>query len=460
MANDVLIVDDEADIRDLVGDILEDEGYEVRRAANADEALEQVGLRRPSLVLLDIWLEGSRLDGIEILQEIMKDHSEIPVIMMSGHGTIETAVTAIKYGAYDFIQKPFDTDRLLLLVGRAIEQANLKRENAELKLKSGQETSLVGTSSIVNALRQNIKKIAPTNSRVLIQGPAGCGKEVAARMLHSQSRRASGPFVTVSAATMDPDRLERELFGVEEDGKVHVGTLERAHGGTLFLDEVADMPTETQAKILRVLVEQAFVRVGGGTRVKVDVRIVSATSRDLRLAIEQGQFREDLYHRLSVVPLEVPSLRDRLEDIPELATHFVRRAVDSSGLPPRAISEDTIAAMQAYQWPGNVRQLRNLIERLMIMCDDSTDGKIEHNMLPEEFREAAAGTLRSDRAEQIMGLPLREAREVFEREYLMAQINRFGGNVSRTASFVGMERSALHRKLKLLGIASNTERPA
>lgn len=460
MAQDILIVDDEADIRDLVGDILEDEGFEVRRAGSSDAALAEIAKRRPTLVLQDIWLEGSALDGLGILAELQKDHADVPMVMMSGHGTIETAVSAIKMGAYDFIEKPFETDRMLLVISRAIEAARLKQENRELRLKAGQDTALIGKSSVMGTLRQTINKVAPTNSRVMIHGPAGCGKEIAARMLHAMSRRSAGPFVTISAATLDPERLERELFGFEQDGQIFVGTLERAHGGTLLIDEVADMPSETQGKILRVLLDQAFTRVGGATRVQVDVRVVSASSRDLRWAIEQGTFREDLFHRLSVVPISIPALKERMEDIPELASHFIHRAVEASGLPPREITEDTIAAMQAYDWPGNVRQLRNLIERLMIMCDDSAGGCIEHTMLPEEFRDAGAGTLRPDRAEQIMGLPLREAREVFEREYLLAQINRFGGNVSRTASFVGMERSALHRKLKLLGIASTSEKTA
>ena len=455
MTADVLIIDDEADIRELVADILIDEGYEARGAAHADQAFQQIALRRPSLVLLDIWLEGSRLDGLEILSQLVRDHPDVPVIMMSGHGTIETAVQAIKDGAYDFIQKPFETDRLLVAVARAIEAARLKQENAELRLRAGPSANLVGASTAIQQVRTAVDRVAPTNSRVLIQGPPGAGKEVVARLLHAQSRRANGPFLVLNAASMAPDRIEDELFGVERDGDISIGVLERAHGGTLFVDEIAEMPSETQAKVLRVLVDQAFHRVGGDTRVKVDVRIVSATVVDLRQVIADGRFREDLYHRLAVVPIDVPGLRERLEDVPLLIEFFLDELSNAAGLPSRTLSADAVAALQSYDWPGNVRQLKNLIERLLIVGPAQGDSPIEAQHLPQEFRDAASGTLRADRASEIMTLPLREAREVFEREYLSAQIARFGGNVSRTASFVGMERSALHRKLKLLGIGSS-----
>lgn len=459
MAHDILIVDDERDIRELVAGILQDEGYRPRQAANSDQAIDEIQNRVPSLVILDIWLEGSRLDGLELLNKIMAEYPEMPVLIMSGHGTIETAVSAIKLGAYDFVEKPFQSDRLLVIVDRAIESARLRREVAELRVRAGQENLLIGDSGAIASVRQTIEKVAPTGSRILISGPAGSGKEVVARLLHAKSRRANGPFVVLNAANLAPERMEQELFGVEEgasgQGSLRqIGTFERAHGGTLFLDEVADMPPETQAKILRVLVEQAFTRVGGNKRVQVDVRVVSGSSQDLRELIREGHFREDLYHRLNVVPIEVPPLTNRLEDIPILARHFIKRTAEASGLQPKELSEDAVAAMQTYTWPGNVRELRNLIERLLILSQGDK-AAIASDMLPGEFRESVPAALRQEKSEHILALPLRDAREVFEREYLTSQIARFGGNVSRTASFVGMERSALHRKLKLLGVSSN-----
>ena len=455
MARDILIVDDEADIRDLMSGILSDEGFEARTAASSDDALAAIERRVPSLLILDIWLQGSRLDGLELLDLVKRHHPSLPVIMISGHGNIETAVAAIKRGAYDFIEKPFKADRLLVLVERAIEAARLRRENMDLRVRAGADEDLVGASSAINTVRQAVERVAPTGSRVMIMGPPGSGKEVVARLLHRRSRRAGGPFVVVNSATMAPERMEMELFGVEEggaDGASRPGLFEQAHGGTLFLDEVADMPPETQAKILRVLVDQTFERVGGRTRVQVDVRVVSASSRDLRAEIDSGRFREDLFHRLSVVPVRVPSLAERREDVPLLVEHFMRRLAQAHGLPPREIGPDAMAALQAHDWPGNVRQLRNICERLLILATDDAQGAIRADMLPAEVSAAAPPTLRSDGGEVIMALPLREAREIFERDYLLAQINRFGGNISRTASFIGMERSALHRKLKSLGL--------
>ncbi len=459
MGRDVLVVDDEADIRELVAGILQDEGYEARTAGNADEAFTAIEARLPSLVILDIWLQGSRLDGLEILDAIKRAHPDMPVVMISGHGTIETAVGAIKRGAYDFIEKPFKADRLLLLVQRAIEAAELRRENRDLKVRSNLEDEMIGRSSAMNTVRGLIEKAAPMGSRVMIMGPPGSGKEVVARQLHRLSKRADGPFTVVNAATMAPERMEAELFGVEAsasaDGMPRIGLFEQAHGGTLFLDEVADMPPETQAKILRVLVDQTFERVGGRNRVQVDVRVVSASARDLHSEIAAGRFREDLFHRLSVVPIRVPRLADRREDIPELASHFIQRISQANGIPPRAISNEAMAVMQAYDWPGNVRQLRNVCERLLILANDDAEEAIGADMLPAEVGGAGPATLRAGEGEVIMALPLREAREAFERDYLLAQVARFGNNISRTATFIGMERSALHRKLKSLGIAVN-----
>ena len=457
MAHDILIVDDEADIRVLTSGILQDEGYQTREAAGSEDALSAVEARRPNLVLLDIWLQGSELDGLGILKVLKKAHPTIPVLMMSGHGTIETAVSAIKDGAYDFIEKPFKADRLLLLVERAIEAERLRRENEELRLRAGTANELIGRSQVIREVKQAISRVAPANSRVMITGPAGSGKEVVARMLHAQSRRSNGPFVVVNCATMLPDRFEIELFGTEAseaDGErpQKVGTFETAHNGTLFLDEIADMPLETQGKIVRVLQEQVFERVGGTTRVEVDVRVVASSTRGLAEEINAGRFREDLFYRLNVVPIEVPSLKQRPEDIPDLAEHFMEHAAVLSGQPPRTLSADAMAVLQSYSWPGNVRELRNVIERMLIMAPDDASQPIGANHLPPEINAntPVAGNL--DDNVEIMGLSLRDAREIFEREYLVAQVTRFGGNISKTAEFIGMERSALHRKLKSLGV--------
>jgi two-component system nitrogen regulation response regulator NtrX len=458
MAHDILIVDDEADIRMLIAGVLKDEGFATREAADTAQTLAAIQARQPTLVILDIWLQGGGLEGIEILKQLRAEMPSVPVVMISGHGTIETAVEAIKIGAYDFLEKPFKSDRLLLVVERAIEAAQLRRENEELRLRAGGDLDLVGISSAANQLRQQIDRVAPTGSRVLISGPPGSGKEVVGRLLHARSRRSKGPFVPVNCATMRPERLEIELFGTETriDGTPRkVGTFERAHGGTLFLDEVADMPLETQGKIVRVLQEQTFERVGGSSRVEVDVRVVASSNRELGGEISAGRFREDLFYRLSVVPIRVPPLRDRREDIPLMARHFMARASEAARLAPREFGEDALAALQAYTWPGNVRQLRNVIDWLLIMMPGDAREPVRADMLPNEITAIAPTVVKWDKGSEIMTLPLRDAREVFEREYLLAQVTRFGGNISRTAAFVGMERSALHRKLKSLGVFGN-----
>lgn len=454
MAAEILIVDDEADIRDLVAGILEDEGFIARTARNSDDALASIVTRRPNLIFLDIWLQGSKLDGLQLLTILKTEHPEIPIVMISGHGNIETAVAAIKQGAYDFIEKPFKADRLVLVAERALETSRLKREVRQLKQLAPSPSTLVGRSAAMSSLRQSIDRVAPTNSRVLIVGPSGAGKELAARTMHDLSQRTSGPFIVINAAAITPERMETELFGVEANGTEarKPGALEEAHGGTLFIDDVADLPRETQNKILRVLVDQTFSRVGGSTKVAVDVRIVASTARNLEAAIAQGQFREDLYHRLSVVPVRVPPLSERREDIPELIDYFMDQISQSTGLPKRRIGEDAMAVLQSHNWPGNVRQLRNNIERLMILAGGDPDAIIDASMLPQDVGSMVPAMPNGNGGEQLMGLPLRDAREVFEREYLVAQISRFGGNISRTAEFVGMERSALHRKLKALGI--------
>ena len=454
MATDILIVDDEADIRELVSGILSDEGHGTRTAKDADDALALVASRRPHLMFLDIWLQGSRLDGLQLLEIIKQQHPSLPIVMISGHGNIETAVSAIRLGAYDFIEKPFKADRLVLVADRALEASRLRRENVELKARSLTPNRIVGRSTSANQLRQVVDKVGPANSRVLIAGAPGTGKELAARMIHEGSSRAASPFVVINAATMVPDMMETELFGIEgSDGRSRkVGALEEAHGGTLFIDEVADMPRETQSKILRVLVDQNFQRVGGTSRVHVDVRIISSTSRDLPAAIQEGTFREDLFHRLAVVPIRVPALSERRDDIPELIEIFMEQVSAHTGLPRRKIGNDAMAVLQSHDWPGNIRQLRNNVERLMILAAGDAEAEITADMLPSEIGTLVPATPNGAGGEKLMSLPLREAREVFEREYLVAQISRFGGNISRTAEFIGMERSALHRKLKSLGI--------
>jgi len=456
MALDILIVDDERDIRELVAGVLSDEGYGCRLAADSTAALAAVDERRPSLVLLDVWLHGSPMDGLEVLDEIKKREPELPVIIFSGHGNIDTAVSAISRGAMDFLEKPFEAERLLLLVERATETERLRRENARLRQGFATADEFTGNSSAINQVRATLKRVANTGSRLLITGPAGSGKEVAARLLHSWSPRAQNAFVTVNSARITPERFEQELFGEEVDGKlVRAGLLEMADGGTLFLDEVADMPASSQARILRVLTEQSFVRVGGHRQIRVDVRVVSSTSRPLEREIAERRFREDLYYRLNVVPVTIPSLTDRRDDIPALADHFFARHASEQGIPPPGISPEAIAAMQSYDWPGNVRQLRNVVERTIILAPRERLARIDADMLPSEIAGTRIGA--DTNASALMGVPLREARENFEREYLKVQIRRFSGNISKTASFIGMERSALHRKLKLLGMAERRE---
>ena len=457
MALEILVVDDEADIRELVSGVLEDEGYAVRTAADSTAALEAIEDRRPSLVLLDVWLQGSKLDGLQLLEQVKRRDPTLPVIMISGHGNLDTAVAAIREGAVDFIEKPFQADKLLHLIGRATETERLRRENAELRLAVGGEETLSGSSVAINTVRATLKRVAPTGSRVMITGPAGVGKELAARMIHAWSPRAAAPFIVVSAAMMSPDRVEEELFGAEHDGIARPGLLEQAHGGTLFLDEIADMPLTTQGKILRVLTDQSYNRIGGQRPVKVDVRVLSATSRNLADEIAAGRFREDLFYRLNVVPVKLPSLQERREDIPELVGHFMARYAGERRMAVPEMSKDALAALQAHDWPGNVRQLRNIIERTLILAPGDRVDCIEVDLLPAEVLDAQGTIGVSSSSMAIMGSPLREARESFEREYLKIQIRRFSGNISRTASFIGMERSALHRKLKALGLGDKRD---
>ncbi|MGO4914832.1 nitrogen assimilation response regulator NtrX [Pseudogemmobacter sp. W21_MBD1_M6] len=452
---DILIVDDERDIRELVSDILKDEGYTTRLAANSDECMAQINAEAPSLMILDIWLKDSQMDGIDILKAVKRDNPGIPIVIISGHGNIEIAVAAIKQGAYDFIEKPFNIDQLMVVIGRAMETSRLRRENSELRRRDTTTAEMIGSSSSFKLLKSQLDKVTKSNGRVMLTGPAGVGKEVAARYIHTQSGRAGAPFVTINCASIEPDRMEDVLFGRDtKERGVEQGLLDQANGGVLYFDEVADMPLGTQSKILRVLVDQQFQRVGGTDKVRVDLRVVSSTNRDLEAGIKAGTFRQELYHRLNVVPIAVPSLEERREDIPELARHFIAELHKSQGLPARDLSDEAEALLQTMLWPGNVRQLKNVIERVLIL--GSGDGPIEARELPAN-EEISAEDGRVVLSGGLATLPLREARELFEREYLLTQINRFGGNISRTATFVGMERSALHRKLKSLNVVTSSK---
>ena len=453
--SDILIVDDERDIRELISDILEDEGFATRKAANSEECMAEIGQEPPALLILDIRLKDSQMDGIDILKTVKRDNPEVPVVIISGHGNIEIAVAAIKQGAYDFIEKPFNIDQLMVVIRRAMETSRLRRENTDLRRKETGAAEMIGNSAAFRALVAQLDKVTKSNGRVMLTGPAGVGKDIAARYIHSNSARASAPFVTVNCASIEPERMEEVLFGRETaDRGVEPGLLEQAHGGVVFFDEVADMPLGTQSKILRVLVDQQFQRVGGSENVRVDLRVISSTNKALEAEIEADRFRQELYHRLNVVPIAVPTLADRREDIPVLAEHFIRSFNEAQGLPLRELTDEAVALMQTMMWPGNVRQLKNLVERILILGDGN--GPIEARDLPRE-EEKVEDEGRVVLSGALATLPLREAREAFEREYLLTQINRFGGNISRTASFVGMERSALHRKLKSLGVVTSNK---
>ncbi len=465
LTSDILVVDDEEGIRLVIKGILNDEGYSVREAKNSDETFKAIDLRKPSLIILDIWLDNSAMDGMKILERVRHQHPDLPVIMISGHGNIETAVSAIKLGAYDYLEKPFKSDRLILQVSHALDAAKLRRENSDLKSRAGFNIELIGKSQAISAIRQMVERVAPTNSRVLINGLWGSGRETVARCLHKNSKRANEAFIVANCALMTPDQLELELFGTEygvSGGSRKVGVFEQAHGGTLYLDEIGEMPLETQGKILRVLQEQVFTRVGGNSRVEVDVRVIASSSNDLQLEMQAGRIRQDLYYRLSVVPIKIPALSERREDIPLLANHFLQQVAETTGTSVRVLGEDALAALQSYSWPGNVRQLRNAMEWVLIMASGDPAEPIRADMLPPEIISTSPTVLRWERGGEIMTLPLRDAREMFEREYLIAQVTRFGGNISRTAGFIGMERSALHRKLKLLGVhgGSNENGPS
>ena len=454
--SDILIVDDERDIRELISEILIDEGYTTRLAGTSEDAMREITSQPPGLLILDIWLKDSDMDGIDILKKVKSDYPEVPVVIISGHGNIEIAVAAIKQGAYDFIEKPFNIDQLLVVIRRAMETSRLRRENITLRQKDAPVSDLIGSSAGFRALVSQLDKVAKSNSRIMLRGGSGVGKETAARYIHAQSDRAAGPFVVVGCATIEPDRMEEVLFGRESgDQNGAQGLLEQAHGGVIYFDEVADMPLVTQSKILRVLVDQKFQRVGGNDQIKVDLRVLSSTSCDLEVEIVERRFREELFHRLNVVPVEVPTLEERREDIPELVEHFVEHFNQTQGLNIRKLSDDAAALLQTLPWPGNIRQLKNVIERILILSDGT--GPISADEIPTDTQKSAGANDGGGMSANWATLPLREAREAFEREYLITQINRFGGNISKTANFVGMERSALHRKLKSLGVVSGNK---
>lgn len=453
MAQDILIVDDEPDIRELVAEILADEGYTCRIAATGEKALEEISTRQPSLLILDVWLGDPKYDGLKILEQIKKTNTDLPIVMISGHGTIETAVNAIKLGAYDFIEKPFKTDRLLLVVSRALETASLRRENRYLKEEMA-PPQMIGNSPAVQTIRKVIEKVAPTNSRVLMIGPPGTGKELAAREIHAHSKRAAGPFLVINCKVDSSDSIDEQLFGIEatDTSPRKLGALEQAHGGTLFLDEVTELPLSVQAKLVRFLHENAFKRVNGNQKVVADVRVFAASKHDMKVVIETEAFREDLYYRLNVITLHLPSLKERSEDIPDLASYFISRLSRQTGVNKRQFSEAALALMKTYEWLGNVNELRNVVEKTLIMSPAANDQVITPDELPPEVRGEDLSSLSPQSTPDFLSMSLREAREYFEREYLLAQVQKFAGNISRTATFIGMERSALHRKLRQLQV--------
>jgi two-component system nitrogen regulation response regulator NtrX len=453
MTQDILIVDDEPDIRELVAEILVDEGYTCRVASTGEKALEEIATRQPSLLILDVWLGDPKYDGLKILEQIRKTNTDLPIVMISGHGTIETAVNAIKLGAYDFIEKPFKTERLLLIISRALEAASLRRENRYLK-EEVTLSEMVGKSAALQTVRKVIEKVAPTNSRILLIGCPGTGKELAAREIHCLSKRASGPFLVMHCKGDSDAAIDEQLFGLEATANSprKLGLLEQAHGGSLFFDEVTELPLSVQAKLVRFLHEHSFKRLNGSQKVVSDVRVFAGSKQDLKGAIEAGTFREDLYYRLNVITLNLPSLKERLEDIPDLVSYFISRLSRQVGVLKRQFSEAALAIMKTYDWPGNVNELRNIVEKTLIMSPAANDELISPDELPMEVRGEELTSLTAQNAPDFLSMRLREAREYFEREYLLAQVQKFAGNISKTASFVGMERSALHRKLRQLQV--------
>lgn len=458
---DIMVIEDEADIRELISDILKDEGFNVRLAANSAKAFELISEKIPSAIILDIWLQRSELDGLGILEIVKKRYPLLPIIIISGHGTIETAVNAIKMGAYDYLEKPFTQDKLLIMLKRACEVAKLKRENFDLKSKVADRYEIIGNSAAINKLKSEIDKVAPTSGRIMITGEAGSGKELAARLIHKKSKRTYNPFIVYNPTGLSVEKIQKDLFGDYENnfaGSISrkLSVLEAAHNGTLYIDEVGDLPLTIQTKLLRFLQDSMFERPSNGQSIKLDIRLITSTSKNLQNDINNGKFRQDLFYRLNVVPLKVPSLAERKDDIPLLVIYFLKYLAKFSGLPERHFADESTAALQAYNWPGNIRQLRNVVEWTLIMNPGNAGNLIKHEMLPNDITSNTINIIKTENNMDMMSMPLREAREIFEKQYLIAQMSRFNNNISKTSLFVGMERSALHRKLKLLNIHTSS----
>jgi two-component system nitrogen regulation response regulator NtrX len=452
----ILIIDDEADIRELTTDILSEEGFDCVAVSDSLSAFEAINKKMPSVVLLDIWLQGSEMDGLGILEILKQRYVNLPVIMISGHGNVETAVNSIKIGAYDYLEKPFSSEKLVITVKHAYETLKLKKENSDLRKKIVSKLEFIGNSEKISSLKLVIDKIAPTMGRVLISGECGVGKELVARIIHKKSKRNSNPFVTINASLLSDENVSSELFGESKNGagsKYSFGVFELAKKGTLFIDEVSEIPIPIQKKILKFIKQQTSDDLA--QKEKLDVRIISSTSKDLVQEVKNGNFLQELYYRLNVIGIEVPPLRSRVGDIPLLCEHFLKYFEKNLGFVKKTIAADAISAMQEYHWPGNIRQLRNTIEWLLIMNAKSTSAAIRASALPHDIVSKDGNNAHKTEINlDMLSLPLREAREIFERKYLIAQMARFNQNISKASCFVGMERSALHRKLKSLGLHS------
>ena len=452
MKNNILVVDDEEDIRLSIAGLLEDEDYEVRVAKNSDEALDAISKRVPDLVLLDIWLENSNLDGLDLLNEIHSKFISVPCIMISGHGNIDIAVNAIRSGASDFIEKPFESERLLITLERVLELSKLKKEHKELWVRAGGDLELVGESSVIKKIKNLIPKIAPTGSRVFINGDFGTGKETLARLIHHNSNRSSGSFILLNTKILSTDMLEEELFGEEDNlGRViKIGIFEQANNGTLFIDEVSDLTMEAQVFFVKALQDNTIRRKNGSTRINVDVRVISSTSVQINEKIKNKEFSEDLYYRLNVIPIEMPALSNRKEDIPVLINYFLNKASNFSGRNKLTIDKQSLSSLQVFEWEGNVSQLKNAIERILIMIDDTSINEITYDMLPKDLLNIEKKKDDDYNRDYLYSLNLKNARIIFEHDYIIKNLDRFNGNVTKTADFIGMERSAFHRKLNTL----------